>query len=184
MSNPTADLLLHPVRMRIALALSDKQLTAQQLATLLPDVAQATLYRQINKLVEGELLAVVEERPVRGTVERVYALVAANTQLSLEELATLSKDQHMQLFTAFVTSLLGSFNRYLESREQIDLVADGVGYRSVPLYLSDEELAAVSQQLNEALLPVLQNRPGPDRQRRLLTTILMPDVDDPATPET
>ncbi|NNJ11357.1 helix-turn-helix domain-containing protein [Chloroflexales bacterium ZM16-3] len=51
MSTSPADLLLHPIRLRIIVALTVQQLTVQQLAGVLPDVPQATLYRQIHKLV-------------------------------------------------------------------------------------------------------------------------------------
>ena len=67
------DVLMHPVRMRIMVALAGQQLTAQQLMTLLPDIAQATLYRHLSVLTEQQVLEVVEERPVRGTVDEAHA---------------------------------------------------------------------------------------------------------------
>src|SRR5687767_2199950 len=48
-----ADLLAHPVRLRIIMALAGEQLTPQQIAAVLADVPPATLYRQINRLAEG-----------------------------------------------------------------------------------------------------------------------------------
>ena len=74
MADSTVDLILHPVRLRILLALADNHWSARQIAQVMPDVAQATLYRHINALAEGNILQIVEERPVRGTVEKVYAL--------------------------------------------------------------------------------------------------------------
>jgi hypothetical protein len=69
--------------------------------------------------------------------------------------------------------LLADFGRYLDA-DGADLVADGVGYRQVPLELSDHELAELAGRLNAALAPVLHHAPGPSRRRRMLTTILMP----------
>ena len=68
------DLIMHPIRIRILLALVDRKLTPLQLGEQLADVPQATLYRHLNKLMQGGLLEVIEERPVRGTVEKVYGL--------------------------------------------------------------------------------------------------------------
>ena len=50
----TADVLLHPVRMRILQALFDADpLTTAQLRERLPDIAPATMYRQIAVLAEA-----------------------------------------------------------------------------------------------------------------------------------
>ena len=51
---------------------------------------------------------------------------------------------------------------------------DGVGYRQVPLELSDQEFAELAGRLNAAIAPVLHNQPSPDRRRRMLTTVVMP----------
>src|SRR5262249_20794707 len=55
-------------------------------------------------------------------------------------------------------------------------LADGVGYRQVPFYLSDDEFVAMMLALNQALLPYLGNQPAPNRRRRLFTTIVFPDT--------
>jgi len=61
-----------------------------ELAADLDDVPQASLYRHVKRLHEGGVLAVVEERPARGTPERVYALVEGGGSLSPEDSATQS----------------------------------------------------------------------------------------------
>lgn len=181
MAESKADLVLHPVRMRILHAfmggIQGRQLTAQQLAEVLTDVPQATLYRHVNKLAKAGLLRVVEERQVRGATEKVYTLPLTAASIAPDELARLSHEDHMRLFATFVASLLGDFARYLE-RERVDYVADGVGYRQVGLYLSDEELQRFGIELSAVVLPALRNTPTPGRKRRMFTTILMP-VDDP-----
>ena len=178
------DLLFHPVRMRIVVALArGARLTAQQLGETLADVPAPTLYRQLNKLRVGGMLEVVEERRVRGAVERVYALRERGTSLSAD-LAHASRDDHMRYFTTFVASLLGDYARYLR-RETIDPAADGVGYRQAVFFLSDEEFARMVADLNRALLPYLTNQSAPGRTRRIFSTIVMPVPgagDEPAPP--
>jgi DNA-binding transcriptional ArsR family regulator len=172
-----ADLILHPVRMRLLVTLARRQLTARQLSELLPDVPQATLYHHLGILTRAGLLRVVSERQVRGTVEKLYALADDNASLGPPDLANASRDDHLRYFTIFVTTLLGDFARYLQQDAPIDLFADGAGYRETPLYLSDEELAQAAAAVNQALLPFLSHQPAPHRRRRLLATIMFPDAE-------
>ncbi|HXC77443.1 MAG TPA: helix-turn-helix domain-containing protein [Candidatus Acidoferrum sp.] len=172
-----ADLVLHPVRLRIILAFArGRRLTPQQVAAVLPDVPQATLYRQIDRLYRGGALAVAAERRVRGAVERTYVLAEGGASISPEGLAKASRDDHLRYFTAFATGLIAQFEQYLE-RSDIDLLKDGVGYREVVLNLSDEELMEMAAALNSALGRYLAYESRPGRKRRMLATVLFP-LDD------
>jgi DNA-binding transcriptional ArsR family regulator len=173
MNESKLDLLLHPVRLRLLQSLIGEELTARQLAARLPQVAQATLYRHLNRLVEAELIRVVEENRVRGTVEKVYALQEDAASLSPEEIAGASREDHLRYFTTFVITLLDDFARYLQ-RENIDFAADGAGYRQVALFLTDEELLEFTGQVNKLVEEALEKRPAPGRRRRLLSSILIP----------
>ncbi|GLW25147.1 ArsR family transcriptional regulator [Microbispora triticiradicis] len=170
----TAELLLHPVRLRIVQALlGDRTLTTGELRAELPDVPTATLYRQVAALVEGEIIEIVAERKVRGTFERSYRLRAANAIVTAEDAAGLGADDHRQAFMTFVASLLADFDRYLYHGD-FDLGRDGVGYRQTAMYLSDEEFREFLGDLAAVLRPRLANRPAPGRVRRLLSTVVMP----------
>lgn len=173
MARNAADVLLHPVRLRIVQAVAGRSLTAAAIAERLGDVPPATLYRHINALATAGVLAIAEERPVRGATERVYVLAAGGGNLAPADLATATREDHLRYFTVFVAGLLADFGRYLDTGEA-DFLADGVGYRQVPLELSDQELAELAGRIGAALAPVLHNEPGPDRRRRMLTTVLMP----------
>ncbi|GAA2736723.1 helix-turn-helix domain-containing protein [Actinocorallia aurantiaca] len=172
-----AELALHPVRIRVLRAVGGGQRTTREIAGLLPDVPQATLYRHLAALAQGGLLEVVEERRVGGTTERVYALPPGGAVLSGEALAEATREDHGRYFTAFVSSLLAEFSRYL-ARERIDLAADGVGYQQVVLHLDDEEFADFARGFAELVQPLAANEPRRGRTPRLLATVLMP-VDPP-----
>ena len=102
MSTPRAELLLHPVRIRIMqLAASAPDLTARQLADALPDVPPATLYRHLGRLVEAGLLTVIEERPVRGATEKVYALPDGDPLQVLPHREDASAEEHFRAFLGF-----------------------------------------------------------------------------------
>ncbi|GGO12985.1 transcriptional regulator [Microbispora rosea subsp. aerata] len=170
----TAELLLHPIRLRIVQALlGERMLTTADLRAELPDVPPATLYRQIAALVEGEVLEVAAERKVRGAFERTYRLRMANAHIGPEDAAGLSAEEHRQAFMTFVASLLADFDRYL-ARDDVDLGRDGVGYRQVAMYLNDEEFQDFLKDLRAVLTARLGNQPAPGRTRRILSTIVMP----------
>jgi hypothetical protein len=170
----SADLLLHPVRLRIVQAfLGDRALTTTGLRTELCDVPAASLYRHVARLVAGGVLAVVAERRVRGALERTYVLRTSAASIGLDELAKMTPDQHRQAFLAYVAGLIGDFDRYL-ARGDIDLVRDGVTYRIAGMWLDDAELMDLARELITVIQPRLANAPKPGRKRRIFGTLLLP----------
>jgi Helix-turn-helix domain len=170
----TADLLLHPVRLRIVQAfLGDRALTTSDLRAELPDVPPATLYRHVARLVEAGVLSVVSERRVRGVTERTYILRTAAAMVGPADLAAMSAEDHRQAFVAFVAALLADFDRYL-SHGDIDLVRDGVSYRLAGMWLDDGEFTDLLRDLARVLQPRLANPPKSGRRRRILGTVLLP----------
>ena len=95
MSSLKANLLIHPVRMRIITTVSTQRMTAKNISEALPDIPLTSLYRHINLLVEGGILQVVEENQIRGTVERVFIL-AAPPSLTSEDLSGMTKEDYLQ----------------------------------------------------------------------------------------
>jgi hypothetical protein len=175
----SADLLLHPVRLRIVQAfLGDRALTTSQLRSELPDVPPASLYRHVARLVDASVLAVVAERRVRGALERTYVLRTSAATIGVDELAQMTPDEHRQAFLAFLATLIGDFDRYLD-RAEIDLLRDGVSYRLLGLWLTDNELAELSRQIFAVLQPRVANAPKRGRKRRILATVLLPGAEDP-----
>ncbi|SCL72818.1 Helix-turn-helix domain-containing protein [Micromonospora citrea] len=177
-----SDLALHPVRIRILRAIAGAHRTTRDLAAALPDVPQATLYRHLATLVRAGLVEIAEERPAGGATERIYALPGGGSSPDPATLAAATREDHARWFTAFVSSLLSEFTRYLD-RDHIDYTADGVGYQQLVLHLSDAELAQLAQDLGALLLPLAQHEPTPERTPRLLATILLP-TDPPRTDPT
>ncbi len=178
----SADLLLHPVRLRIVQAfLGDRSLTTSRLAAELSDLPAASLYRHVARLVDAGVLAVVAERRVRGAVERTYVLRLSAAQLGPAEAAAMTPDEHRQAFMAFIAGLLADFDRYLAAGTP-DLVRDGVGYRMAALWLDDAELATFASDLAGVIQARLTNQPAPRRRRRLVAGVMMPSPEAPAMP--
>lgn len=169
-----AEVLIHPVRFRIVQAfLGDRELTTADLREELADVPAATLYRQVATLQEADVLTVVSERKVRGTVERTYRLTGARVSVDGAEALAMTRDDHARLFLTFLAGLAGEFDRYL-GREEVDLARDLVGYRQLALHLTDEETVGMLTEMSEVVARYVDHAPGPDRTRRILSTVLMP----------
>jgi DNA-binding transcriptional ArsR family regulator len=170
------ELLLHPVRMRVVLALAYRVLTTQQLADSMPDVPQTTLYRHINVLLEGGILQVVRENKVRGTVERALTLVEGAARIDMETSADLSPEQQEQLFMTFMGRLLADFR---QAQSQPLAGVPPAFYTRQRLYLTLEQLRQLSQHI-DALLGAYKAAPTEPRdaevQQWLFTGIIMPDT--------
>jgi len=168
----SAELLLHPVRLRIIGAfLGDRKLTTADLRAELPDVPPTSLYRHLGHLIDAGVLDVVAERRVRGTVERTYVFRAA-PPVSPADLASWTPDDHRHAFYGYAAALLADFDRYLD-QEHIDLRRDGAGYRMAGMWMTDEELNELTRDFLSLLQPYMANPATPDRRRRILRTIVL-----------
>jgi hypothetical protein len=136
-------------------------------------VAPATLYRQVARLVDAGVLAVVSERRVRGATERTYVLRASAANISLDEIEAMSANDHRQALMAFVAALLADYDRYL-ARPNIDLLRDGLTYRLAGLWLDDAEFTDLMRELARVLQARAANPPKPGRRRRILGYVLLP----------
>ena len=170
----SADLLLHPVRLRILQAfLGDRALTTSQLQAELSDVPPASLYRHVAKLVDAGVLSVVDERRVRGATERTYTLQTTAATVTPEDLANLSPDEHRRMFLTFLAGIIREYDLYLEGGD-IDLVRDGISYRLTGMWLSNAEATKLARDLNKVLLPAAGNKPRRGRKRWYFGSIVLP----------
>jgi Helix-turn-helix domain len=178
----TADLLLHPVRLRIVKAfLGDRALTTAQLAAELDNVPAGSLYRHIAILTRAGVLQVVAERRIRGAVERTYTLRLLAARIGPGEAAAMSIDEHAQAFMAYIAGLLADFDRYLASGPA-DPARDGADYRLAAMWLTDAEFGEFLRDLGGIALPRLANAPGPGRRRRMMYSVLLPAPEEAAGP--
>ena len=176
MSPAHADILLHPIRLRIVLVLAaERRMTTAALAERLPDVAHATLYRHVATLAEAGIVEVVDERRVRGGVERTYALVASAAQLGPEEVAEATPEELLRGFAVFAGSLVDAFARYVTD-PRARPSEDPVSYRQAALWLDEDGRAELVERVRTAVEPLLLNGPAEGREHVLLSTVLIPDL--------
>ncbi|MFC8597069.1 helix-turn-helix domain-containing protein [Isoptericola sp. NPDC057191] len=170
--------IVHPVRLRIAGALSGRrELTTAQLHRALPDVSQATLYRQVAILLDSGLLEVTSERRVRGAVERTYRLVPDRAAVTPAAARTATVDDHRAAFGVAMAALLAEFGAYVDHPDA-DPAADLVGYRQHAVWLSPREVEQLITRLRDAITPALTGGPEPaedgERRRYVLSPVLFP----------
>jgi hypothetical protein len=175
MNKAKENLILHPVRLRIILASAGRQVTVRQLANELPDIPQASLYRNINILASAGILNVVQERRVHNTLEKTYALPEQGLLLTMEDLINAQPEDYIRLFTQYLGLLLGYYVRYIQ-KGNVDFARDSLVFQMSPVYLSQAEIQKLGQALNDTFLPFVKNEPSLERQRFILGLMSLPDV--------
>ncbi|MBR7676770.1 helix-turn-helix domain-containing protein [Streptomyces daliensis] len=170
-----ANLLLHPVRLRILQTLvGSEPLTTAQLRDRLPDVPPATMYRHIATLTKAGVLEVVGEKKVRGTVERSYQVRQDGALVDEDARTAMTPDDHRQAFTAFSGAMMSDFERYL-SRDGIEPASDGLMYRQGAVWLTREEYEALVEEIQKAVTSRTTSTPGDGRTRHLVSIVVVPD---------
>jgi len=119
------------------------------------------------------LLEVVDEQRVHGAVERHYRLHQARAVIDPDAAASMSLEDHRQGFAAAMAGLVAEFNAYID-REHTDPTADLVGYRQIPLWLTQDELAELVGEVRGSIVSRMKNAPAPDRRLHLVSPILFP----------
>ncbi len=166
--------MIHPIRMRIMQTLLDgREMTSREIAENLDDIPQASLYRHINALLKEEILTVVKENRIRGTVEKVFSLCTTLESSMEKEVEEASSEDHFNYFFSFLMSLLGEYEEYLQG-ESINLKEDGVSFRQCSVYLSDEEFMELMMGICEKLNAAMKNEPRENRRLRTIANIAIP----------
>ncbi len=175
-----ARLVVHPIRLRILQALTAEKDTTQGLADRLPDVPRSSIYRHLRLLLEGDLVRVASTQRVRGVDQRLYE-ISGSAHLSADDVAGISSDEHLEMFSTYVLTLLADFGDFLRRTPAPDFAADRVGYTETVVHVTDPEFDALAGRLNAAIAPVRNNKPGPKRRPRKLSVITFPVGPTPGT---
>jgi DNA-binding transcriptional ArsR family regulator len=176
MAESIADLIIHPIRIRIIQSLvGGFRRTTQEISEIMPDIPQATMYRHLNKLLKAKVLEIVEHKQVRGSIEKVYILAELGAEIPAKDLLQMNADEHMEMFMKFIALLIGDYDRYLK-QEQLDLEKDGVSFRQVALNLSDEEYRQLLMEMRATMQLHLNNEASDERTKRVITTIVIPEI--------
>lgn len=171
-----ADLIIHPVRLRILQVLSEGRLTTQQLSQKLADVPTSSLYRHLKKLLDGGMVDVAETRLVKGVEEKTYRLLA-QPHINADDAASMTKADHLRYFTAYLATVIQGFQNYLDASESVNMLADRAGYNEVHFYADNAELERLFTPFNADLLNLKKNTPGNGRRLRKLVVVNHPEFE-------
>ncbi|MEJ6949649.1 helix-turn-helix domain-containing protein [Natronospora cellulosivora (SeqCode)] len=166
------EILLNPVRIRIIQYLAvNQKATPGDIVSFMTDVSRTTLYRHLKVLAKNEIITVVEENRVRGSVERTYAL----------NLKTLSEHNTVENATTnafgFLMKIYADIENYFKDKNA-DPEADTVFLNNVTLLLSDEEFHQLLEDINILLRKHLDNKADKKRKIRSLSFISCPPIQD------
>jgi DNA-binding transcriptional ArsR family regulator len=152
-----AEILFHPVRMKISQALirnRDKGLTPLEMVKIVKDVPQATLYRHIQVLLDAGIIRIVNEKKVRSVSERYYTLNEEAAKLNGEDWKILSKEDKLNYISYYQLTLLNQYQNYLTRIEENTLsedVEDGATFSIAELKLNDKEFDQFQNELNDLM---------------------------------
>jgi DNA-binding transcriptional ArsR family regulator len=168
-----SEVITHPVRLRIIQQVSGRRLTTAQLREALPEVTQATLYRHVAALLEDGFLVVVDQRQVRGAVERTLALGDQMAHVDQEGLAAMDAARLRTAFLVFLGELAADFDRVVEHDDPV--LRGMMGFGRGPVYVDESDLERIQEGFAELLAPYLEDR-GEGKRRLGLATVLLPEV--------
>ncbi|EJX2681055.1 helix-turn-helix domain-containing protein [Clostridioides difficile] len=165
-----AKLILNPARLRILqyIRLHGSARTSD-IVKYLNDIPRATVYHHVKILEENNMIEVIKENRVRGTIEKVYALKEYTTSMEGETFVALS--------TAFYVGLMQEMNEYFSRKEQ-DHKKDNVFFSSALLYMSDNEYENLLKSIADLLKPYIEQKPKSNLKLRKLSIISSPPVAD------
>lgn len=163
--------LLNPIRMRIVQYLATHEsVTVGELVSIMTDVPRTTLYRHINTLAGSNILTVVGENRIRGTVEKVYAL----------NILTLSSENTLQNATrnafGFLMKIYADFEKYF-SNANANPGKDRVFLNNTVLLMSDEEYDDFLNELKNLMVKHMKEEPSIKRKARSFSIISAPNIE-------
>ncbi len=167
--NRTNDMntILNPVRMRIIQSLiTRKNITTNELSEFMNDIPKTTLYRHVRILIESNILTVVSEKKIRGSLERTLAL-------NLSSLTDLSTPENAIKNTfGFLMNIYARFENYLTVNKD-NIAKQKVFCSNAVMMMSDEEFDSYLMELN-ALFKKYNLESSKNRKPRDISIISSP----------
>lgn len=139
------NVMLNPIRMRIVqVAAANGNISASTICEKMKDVPRTTIYRHINLLIDNNILTVVAEHKVRGSLERTLSL-------NIGEIARHNTlDNASQNAFAFLMNRYARFEKYFNSKNP-NPAKDRIFLNNAILMTTDEEFDAFLKDLQQLL---------------------------------
>lgn len=148
------EILMHPVRMKICLALMrnrENGLTPLEMVKIIKDVPQATLYRHIQIMADAGIIYVIKEKKVKSVTEKYYTLNETEAKFDESEWRKISKKEKLDYISYYQLLLLSKYQSYLEKLEEPNCSEDVSTFSVVELKLDEEHFTQFLNELNELM---------------------------------
>nr|WP_269078448.1 helix-turn-helix domain-containing protein [Demequina sediminicola] len=181
MGTDRARLLMHPVRMRIVMALSAEALTTRDLQRVLPDVPQASLYRGVADLKDGGVVEVVSEERRGGAIEKTYRVVRDRVTMTREEFTSGPPEEFLATIQVFADQIVAATTAFMGASQNDEWRGGRFSVRHEPLWLTEKQREDLSTELAEVMgkYESMHRRPG--SRHYSFNLAIIPDHGD--TPE-
>jgi DNA-binding transcriptional ArsR family regulator len=172
--NKIIENLANPTRARILIEIKTRgQLATRELLDKFPDIAQATMYRHLKAMLADGTLSVAEEKPIRGTVERYYA-VSVDLEQDAQRIVTENDGAgYLSLFNQYILGVMAEFKDYSQ-REDIDILKDGSGFTVAPVYATTQELQTALIKIGEVIQELYRQEQTAERKLHNICLITTP----------
>lgn len=180
MARRKADLVAHPVRTRILMALTGREMTTRQLARRLPDVPEPSLYHHLRLLVDGGLLTVVREERGPSAPSRVYTVDRSRARVAVEDLPEEERvAEQLRGLHTFLAGLEAHFRSHVATGDY-DPERDPLHAFVEPLFVAPDEYPDLLRQLHAFLAPWRERGDHPGRRPLFFAHVGLPDRDPPS----
>lgn len=178
MKNEALKSMMNPVRLTIIRAISkNNQMTTKEIQEVCGDISQATLYRHLSDLRKNDIIQVVAENQIRGTVEKVYA-IKDNPMTEIQGKGkNLTKEELSDIFSQYIISIMSDFEEYMKKSKNMKSIDKELSLGTTSMFLSDEETLELFHEMNESLMKRINNESTPKRKLRKISIVLTTSLD-------
>ncbi|WP_274309939.1 helix-turn-helix domain-containing protein [Solibacillus daqui] len=148
------EILMHPVRIKISQALlrnREHGLTPLEMVKILKDVPQATLYRQLQILVDAGIISVIQEKKVKSVSEKYYAINENEIRINGDEWSQVSTEEKLDYISYYQLLLMTQYKNYLEKLEEENSREDRSTFSVVELKIDENHFTQFQNELHELM---------------------------------
>lgn len=158
------NLLMNPVRMMIMQYLTThKTAIASDIIANLNNVSRATVYNHLKILEESNLITVVKENQVRGTIEKVYSISKGDGCNHADYTTVIN----------YLLYLMMDFQKYFENNQKV-MNDDMLFVDRTVMYLNDKDFQSFFQEYTELCEKYFSNESLMNKQGRTVSLISSP----------